>query len=270
MNRFTLFSMVTIVLSVNCYAIEPKTMAEAKALSKAEPNIYSMLSKALRYLENAVSDDGELLTGSNNVQSTALVLVALLRNGASINSEQYGEVVRKAYKYILSSDLKTDDDKIASVVAMSHYYVTHKTSEAAVMVNKLLSEINHADGFWADFLSITRVPDESKRPSWALPVRIYQNNRMKETGVSKLESLADYQEMYLTYTAKNIRTNTSITTYNNACKRIWFSKQAEDGSFAISDNKDKFAATALVSLSLSIYGHGASHFYPPVVQDAND
>lgn len=257
-------------------------------------NTYRATVSALQKLKADQNPDGSWGASGNQQLSTALALISFLRAGETESSLDYGKAVKKAHLWLLSSKPKTDPELIATAVALSDYctfnyrftiqkpYSKKELPPIPETETKKISECLTAisedcDTLWKDFLTISRIPIELKRPAANNDIRAVLNKYSKCKFPIKLSSINDFMLFYLCVKSRHYKySGKNKKEWQKINKQIVFNikdLQAKDGLFTCLPESNKISATGLYIMNLGVYYIWTDRFspyIPPITKESEE
>lgn len=263
--KTTLSVIAALVLVVGVSSSQGAEAGASPQTTNHNPNVATLVAKALRFLKESQNRDGSWGKEPEACTATALALSALLRNGETKTSVNFGETITLARDWLLAARPESLDDSMAVAVALSDYNTLHTETSVAQRVTAVVQKIKEpGDTIWADILCSTRLPDESQRPKWCLTPKQVQQKYVARPATAPPQTKADYLKTYAVGRAQFRANSKAAAAHYRYLADEVLNRQQVDGSFPVSANEDKVAATALVLLSLADMNHASSQFSPPL------
>lgn len=240
-------------------AITRSPALKRKARGQGAPSARVVI-RALRMFKSAQNKDGSWGEGGSRHLATPLVLTALLGNGESRTSHEFGQAVTRAREWTLAAEPATDAERASAIVALSFYVAMHANERRdnvkaeIAKIGALLSALKNPTGDpWSDLLAFHRLPDEIERPGWMKDTRD-KLRKWSETDVDANPTTLDgYIVLRVAGLAKFLAGGKPWVEFNRDVVPVVVSRQAEDGYYPSALETDRFACTALAVQSLQMY-----------------
>jgi hypothetical protein len=227
--------------------------------------------------------DGSWGDSSSAQLSTAFTLIALLRTGETTASYEFGKTVKSAHQWLLHSTPETDQEYIATAVALADYVTSHYRfttqspyadedqaaipSEETKKISKCLNTVSkHCDILWKDFLTISRIPIELQKQTADKNIRFILKKYSECKFPVSLSSIDDFMLFYLCVKSRHFKyCGKKRKEWQEINKQIKFNikeLQGKDGLFTCLPESNKISATGLYIMNLAVYYIWANRFSP--------
>jgi len=223
---------------------------------------FSGIHAGIIALKKSQNRDGSWGSADKTSLTTPLVLTAILGNGESVRSQDFGECVRKAQAWVMANNPTGMAERIASAVALSvavqSQYSEETRSLAQPLIDKAIVLLRDlalpTNSLWTTYLMAYGLPSEVQRSSHATrPRDIKPLWRGLEVDFNPT-MLDGYLKLYV---ATCLRFHTggkdAWANYSRELTPQMVKWQREDGFFPCVDEADRYACTALALESRQLY-----------------
>lgn len=236
----------------------------AASYGQSDPT-HALITRASQAFLQIQNSDGSWGTNGNRQLPTAFCLIALLRQGESRESENFGKAIVASHTWLMESEPKTDPERIAAAIALSDYITVHfrwhdpdeKADVPAEQIRKIRDCVHaispQCGEMWRDLLNLSRLPKEIGRGLDGDTIRATLGKYLDREPDGSPLRLDDYLLLHLTSSARFHRGGKKWSDWNRQFVPMLFRTQGEDGLLPCEPPEDRIAATGFSVMSLTIY-----------------
>ena len=231
-------------------------------LRHGDPRDFNGSHAGIISLEQSQNQDGSWGIADKRSLTTPLVLTAILGSGESLQSQDFGECVRKAQVWVMANNPTGMAERIASAVALSVFVQSQYREETRSLAQPLIEKAilllrdlaMPTNSLWTTYLMAYGLPAEVQRSSHTTrphDVKPLWRGLAVDFNPTTLDG---YLKLCVATCLRfHAGGKEAWDNYNRELKLQMIKWQREDGFYPCADEADRFACTALALESRQLY-----------------